>query len=213
MKILTAWSSNFKPMYDRWLRTLPNCFEPNAKLIQITQDKFGFATQSWYDAIKYKIQHFIDVLSNSPDGEIVICSDCDIFFTNSSDALKNYIIGEFDKQPLDFLFMREAESQYVNGGFYVVKNSLRVRSILQKAKEYCNKKSPLADQDFFNGDGFRKSDVKWTYIDYKLVAWGNHVFDKSKTLFHHAVCCRNIKEKIKQQDKISRTFGIVLPRC
>lgn len=212
MKVLTAFSDNFLPLYNRWSKTLPKCFEADAKLIVIPQDDFGYASQSWYDAIKLKIEHFKNVLESSNDGEIIICCDCDIFFTRSNDSLKNYIQSQIEQKNLDFLFMREAKTSHVNGGFYVVKNSALVRSILQKAIEHCDKKTPYADQDYFNGEDFQKSGIKWDYIDYKLVAWGNLVFDRRNTLFHHAVCTRDLQEKLKQQEKIARLFRLTLPK-
>lgn len=212
MKILTAWSVNFEPLYNRWLKTLPRCFEPNAKLIEIPQDNFGCLSQSWYDAIKLKIQHFNNVLETLPEGEIVICCDCDIFFVRSNDELKKYITDHINKHNLDFLFMREGKVEQVNGGFYAVKNSSLVRKALSSAIQYCDKKTTFADQDFFNGVEFKTSGIKWDYIDYNLVAWAELIFNRRKTLFHHAVCTKNIEEKIKQQDKVARLLRFQFPK-
>ena len=101
------------------------------------------------------------------------------------------------------LFMREAMSQEVNGGFIVVRNSLDVQNIFKTAMEYCKLKSPHADQDYFNSIEFKQLNIHWDYIDYNLVAWGNNIYNPKKTLFHHAVCASGLEEKLHQQDKIA----------
>jgi hypothetical protein len=206
--ILTAYSPNFEPLYRRWKETLPLGLVPMVKVLEVNNDGFGFRKDSWYDAIAQKIKHFEDILSTLDENALCICSDVDIFFTRADDSLSKYIVTEMKDK--DMLFMRENRDHKVNGGFYVVRNTPKVRNELANARTYCVRRSPLADQDYFNGD-FRSSGVSWGYIDTHKVAWGTFIHHKTDTLFHHAVCATNLDDKLKQQDKIADQFGIILP--
>lgn len=208
---ITAWSRNFEPLFNRWSSTLPKDFVVCDKVIEVVQDGYGFQKQSWYDAISLKIQHFIDTLSTYPDGKIVLCCDCDIFFINQSSKLAECMIKRITEDNLDMLFMQEAQMPQVNGGFIVVKNSAKVQEVFKTARDYCLLKTPHADQDYFNSEEFQeRSGIRWGFIDYNLVAWGNNIYDNKTTLFHHAVCASGLKEKLQQQDRIAQRFGIKL---
>lgn len=212
MKIpaITAFSENFRPLYDRWRATLPAGFDPIVKAIDIANDGYGFLTGSWYDAITKKIQHFIDTLASLPNGTICLCCDVDIMFIKNSGDLADYLQTKITKNDLDMIFMRENDSNRVNGGFYCVRNSERVRNALKQAMVFCEKRTQYADQDYFNGDEFKQSGVKWDYIDMRLMVWGMHVYDKNMALFHHAVCAGTLAEKMHQQQAVGSFFQLQL---
>ena len=189
---------------------MPDGFVPIVKVIEIANDGYGFSSGSWYDAISRKIQHFIDTLESQPEGGICVCCDVDILFTRKSKDLADYLRAEIANKDLDMLFMREDTGECVNGGFYCVRNSEPVRNALKQAMLFCEKRTSFADQDYFNGI-FKQSGVKWDYIDIAIVAWGWRVYDSRRTLFHHAVCSRNLDDKLRQQQEICRQFQIELP--
>lgn len=207
---ITVYSENFSKLYQRWVATLPSGFHPVVKVIEIAKDGYGFCSGSWYDAIIQKIQHFLDTLKGLPEGTLCLCCDVDIFFAKRTDALANYLRDEMETRGLDMLFMQENQMESVNGGFYCVRNVERVRQALSHAMEYCMKKTQYADQDYYNSEEFKNSGVKWGVIDTSLVAWGGTVFNREKTLFHHAVCCVTMEDKLKQQNQIARLLKVSL---
>jgi len=213
--VMTAFSQNIAPLYKRWYASLPDMFVPSVKYIHsITKNcSHGFQKQTWYDAIEMKIAHFIHTMEQYPDDTIFVCSDADIVFIDTRQStqpnvLYNYITHTLYAKKLDMLFLGEGHhDDKVNGGFYAVRNSQRVRDIMRKAKEHCKKKTPYADQDFYNSDEFQKDpNIKWAIIDRKYVAWGTIVFAPLHTLFHHAVCAKNMEEKLLQQTTVLRVI-------
>lgn len=205
---ISAFSENIRPLYERWAKTLPASFTPVVKIIEIPNDGYGFCKDSWYEAIEKKIQHFVDTLTAQPDGTMCLCCDVDIFFTKQDDTLARYLVEELNSKGLDIIFMRECRTVSVNGGFYFVRNSPKVREELTKAMLHCRKRTKYADQDFFNSKEFRSGGIKWGYVDNALVAWGTAIFNANKTLFHHAVCTTNMTDKLEQQNKIARTLKV-----
>lgn len=199
-------------MYDRWEKTLPSGFVAQSKLMEIVGGVHGFQKASWYDAIAKKTGFFIESLSRLEDGRIALCCDCDIFFVkHKEDALRNYIESSITSDGLDMLFMREAQTTLVNCGFMAVKNSAKVREAFARARDHCKRKTPFADQDYYNSDEFKiHSGIAWGYIDTAKVAWGTQVYDASQTLFHHAVCALNMKSKIEQQESIAKLLNVNL---
>lgn len=205
---ITVYSENFSELYRRWNNSIPEGLEPIVKKIELIDIVHtGFATKSWYDAICQKIQFFIDTLESIPDDKICLCCDVDIFFIKKDQSLYTYLTEEMKNKNLDMLFMRENTSHEVNGGFYCVKNSDKVRSVLKEAKEFCTQMSGYGDQDFYNGN-FKQKDIQWEYIDVSKVIWGENVFNYDTALFHHAVCCLNLEDKLRQQNRIAQSYKI-----
>lgn len=208
---LAAYSDNFISLFNRWSTTLPLGFISDHKVINLVNDGFGFAKGSWYQAISMKIAFFIEKLETYPLGQLVLCSDVDIMFVKHRKSdLANYIKRTMREKDLDMLFLREADTDGVNGGFYVVKNSPRVRTVLKIAMDYCNRRTKFADQDYYNSSDFKNSGIKWDYIDNQYVAWATIIYNPNKTLFHHAVCTTNLIQKLHQQNMVARRLHIKL---
>jgi hypothetical protein len=197
---LTVWTDNYQPLFDRWKSTLPSGFEPFAAKIVSTNDGVGFGTEHWFDCIKRKIAFFIGFLEDWPEGRIVLCSDADIMFVSPAGDLASLVERAFARRALDVWIMRENASKMVNGGFYFVRNSARVRAFLALARDSCDERLPFGDQTFINAELGRH--LTWDYIPTHFVAWGNHVFDPRRCLFHHAVCASFVDLKTKQQENI-----------
>lgn len=196
---LVVYTDNYVPLLRRWTSSLPEGFRAVPRRLALAAPTFGFRTQSWYDAIRLKLEYFVEYLSTAPEGQLVMCSDADIYFVRQTDDLARAARRAFDDDPgLDLWIMQENTRPEVNGGFYFVRNSPRVRTFLRDAAAFTTLKSPYADQEFFNAD----TTLRRQFIPNRYVAWGMEVFDRGECLLHHAVCCATVDQKIDQQDRV-----------
>ena len=106
--------------------------------------------------------------------------------------------------------MQEGCSYRVNTGFFVIKNNKNIRNIinffievLQIFDKTCNSTIPYGDQSIINNI---KHKLNYGVIPNEYVVFGIYIFNKNKSLLHHAVCCNNIDEKILQINKIKENF-------
>lgn len=196
---LVVYTDNYVPLLRRWSASLPAGFRAAPRRLPIDAPSFGFRTQSWYDAIRLKLEYFADFLTDEPEGQLVMCSDADVYFVRQTDDLARAAQQAFEDAPgLDMWIMQENTRQEVNGGFYFVRNSPRVRQFLREAAASTALKTPFADQEFFNAD----TTLTKQFIPNRFVAWGMEVFDRGQCLLHHAVCCATVDQKIDQQDRV-----------
>lgn len=196
---LTLWTDNYKPLYDKWLSSLPLGFEPITKHMDVSGYKtFGFRKPSWYECIKQKIGFFVETLNSMEDGCIVLCCDSDIMFLGKGDKLHTVTQQTFAQNPdLDMWIMRENTGDDVNGGFYFVKNSGKVRDYLKDAMRSCDDRLPFADQTFLNTT--IKQRMNYQYIPNEYVVCGGYIHTPKDALFHHAVGCADVPQKLEQQ--------------
>lgn len=205
---LSAWSDNYVVLYERWRRSLPLGFVDHATHIDI-EGAGDVYSLMWYDAIERKLMYFVQELQKLPDDDIVLCSDIDILFTNQNTALADYAISTFGKhRETLMIFMREHTTSFVNGGFYFVRNCSIVRHALHEAAVYCRRRTQYADQDYFNGDDFKALNIPIQFLPLELVAWSKFIFDRTRVLFHHAVCSLNSENKVSQQEWIAHELGL-----
>jgi len=167
-------------------------------------DQTGFRTKIWYYSVTNKIKHLIDTLiNNKTDGiEYFIFTDCDvIFFSKNINEWLNleYFIKENDK---DIFFMRENISNDVNSGFFIIKNNSNIYDIINffnkvyyELQNTRIEEMRLGDQTIINN---LKNEINYDYIPNEYTIFGENIFDKNKSLFHHAVCCMDTDDKIKQ---------------
>jgi hypothetical protein len=205
---LMVWSKNYEELSQKWLRSLPDCFEPEVKEIIVSDGDCGMHTPSWYEAITQRIDHSLTFMQKSPDGTIFLSSDADIFFLKNSHELASLAEDVIVKRGMDLLIMPEGyKREEVNSGFYFIKNSPQSRAFLDGAKEHVKTKSLYADQDFFNRELFKENPVlKWERIPRARVGWGSVIESPKEALFHHAVCCTSVDstppwivDKLRQQ--------------
>jgi hypothetical protein len=199
---LTLWTDNYRPLYDRWLSTLPKGLLPVSKYFDTKNfSTFGFRHPSWYECIKQKLIFFVDTLNLVPMNSIVLCCDSDVLFLNKEDKLVSIAFEVFEKDPLlDIWIMREGSRNMVNGGFYFVRNSQKIIDYIKNLTKACDKQLPFADQTFLNET--IKTSLTYQMIPDCYVVWGNQIHDSKSALFHHAVCCANVEQKLIQQDFI-----------
>lgn len=62
---------------------------------------------------------------------------------------------------------------------------------------------PYGDQSIINN---LKNKINYGFIPNYYVVFGTSIYDSNKSLFHHAVCCRDVDDKIIQINKIKERF-------
>jgi hypothetical protein len=173
----------------------------------------GFGTDLWYYCVRNKINHLINVLKNYDylnNIKYFIFTDCDIFYIkkniNEWYNLENYIQNENK----DIYFMREGTSDDVNSGLFIIKNNDNITNIinffikvLQTIDTTEKEKMPYGDQSIINN---LKNIINYGFIPNDYVVFGNNIFNINKSLFHHAILCRDVDDKIKQINEIKLHF-------
>lgn len=99
--------------------------------------------------------------------------------------------------------MRENASNDVNGGFFIIKNNNLekiIHFLIYIFKQLITKPHlPMLEQQLINE---HKNKINFNFIPNPYVIWGTEIHDMKSALFHHAVCCSNVDEKIKQINQI-----------
>lgn len=197
--ITTYTVPNYQVLHQRWLQSMPAGFEPitfsvaQSDIASTQSDQGDFQSDMWYKIIKKKVLTSVECLNAFPDGKIVLCSDSDVVFVDDAGALAGLARAAFDADPLmDVWWM--AENGGVNGGFYFVRNSQKVRDFLVRGAEHCDVKSPVADQDYFNQN---RHAVNSGFIPNQYVAKGDDL-PGSCALVYHAIGASGVQAKMLQ---------------
>ena len=177
-------------------------------------EKTGFQTDLWYHCVRNKINHLIHVLQEY-DGltnvKYFIFTDCDIIYlkqnVNEWYNLEKYIENE-DK---DIYFMREHTSDEINSGLFIIKNNDNIKNIIDFFMEVLQTFDTTAKDQMYFGDqsiiNNLKKKINYGFIPNDYVVFGTFIFNRNKSLFHHAVCCMDVDDKIIQIDKIKESFN------
>jgi uncharacterized protein (DUF1015 family) len=111
----------------------------------------------------------------------------------------------------DVYFMRESRTNNVNSGFFIIKNNNNIKNIinffvevLQTIDTTEKRHMPLGDQSIINK---LKNKINYGFIPNDYVIFGNTIYNIDKSLFHHAVCCRDVDEIIIQINQIKSRFN------
>lgn len=181
--------------------------------ISILFKNTGFQTDLWYYCVRNKINHLINVLQDYDslkNTKYFIFTDCDIIYIkkniNEWHNLENYIQNENK----DIHFMREGTSNDVNSGFFIIKNNNNIKKIINffvevlKTIDITKKEQmPFGDQSIINN---LKNKINYGFIPNDYVVFGTSIYNRNKSLFHHAVCCRDVDDKIIQINNIKKAF-------
>ena len=62
---------------------------------------------------------------------------------------------------------------------------------------------PYGDQSIINK---LKSKINYGFIPNDYVVFGTRIFNSNKSLFHHAVCCNDVDNKIIQINRVKSAF-------
>tara|TARA_Y100000591_G_C21820135_1_gene693177 strand:- start:578 stop:1375 length:798 start_codon:yes stop_codon:yes gene_type:complete len=217
--IICYSTPNYEPLTKIFLKSLSDI---NIKCINHFIDsplksftETGFQTTLWHLCVRNKIEHLINVLSNYErlhNTKYFIFSDCDIIYIKKNAHewynLERYIIQNNSK---DIFFMRENTSNQVNTGFFIIKNNENIQDIISFFKgvveilDNSNKEDiPFGDQSIIND---KLSNINYGVIPNDYVVWGSQIYNKEKSLFHHAVCATDVNDKILQINDIKSHFN------
>jgi hypothetical protein len=214
MDVITIYTDNYKPLYEKWLNTLPLGFNPIVFNLKVDKnDEFGFRRKTWYKAIDFKLKCIYRILKQKSPNEIILFSDVDIFFIKKDKTLFNLAVEKFNEDPLlDIWISREGIKNDVNTGFYFLRNNNKTSIFILNAIKSYHHGLPFADQTYFNNNLntfhlyntkiCRKQYLKWDFIPNKYTIWGTQIYDKNNSIFHHATCTFNLEQKIIQQEQI-----------
>ena len=170
----------------------------------------GFMGDLFYYCIIKKVKHLVDMLKQYKNtSKYYISLDLDIWFIENNihhwDNLQSFI----DNNPNHVFFMKESTNSEANGGFFIIKNEnidetiTFFENIYHKLITTPRNELRMLEQELINND---KHLIKYDYIPTEYVVWGEQIFNSSKSLFHHAVCCKNIQEKMFQINSIKQIF-------
>lgn len=200
LPVFCVWTENFRQLHERWRQSLPAGLTPVDLQLPVPGTEFGFLSAHMQLCVRLKQQLLRAYLGTQPDGKLVAVSDCDIRFIKPDATvwwtLTEYFLGDPD---LEFLFVRERELEQVNVGFYVTRNSVKVRNFLDQSDVACRERWPQLEQTYFN---HHLATLRYERLPLGCTIWGEEIYDASQALFHHAVRAVNADAKLAQQDRV-----------
>lgn len=209
-------TSNYSKLTNLFLNSLKEINVNNINhlldKLDVSNKKTGFRTDLWYYCVRNKINHLVDSLKkyhSLKNIKYFIFTDCDIIYIkknlNEWYNLENYIKNKNE----NIFFMRENISNDVNCGFFIIKNNnipniinffVKVLQIMDTTEK---KDMPFGDQSIVNK---LKSEINYGFIPNDYIVFGNKIYNSNKSLFHHAVGCYDVDEKIEQINEIKLAF-------
>lgn len=200
MDAITVYSENYIKLYEKWINTLPEGFDPIVLKFETNKKEFGFRSDSWYDAIYFQLISVLRILENKPNDEVILVSDIDILFIRKDSTLINLVNEKFNNNPdLEMWISREDLSNHVNTGFYFLKNNYKTKKFIIDCIKTC-RQLPLADQTYFNIN--LNANLNWDYIPNDYAIWATKIYNKDLALFYHAVQTYNVEQKLHQQETV-----------
>lgn len=180
------------------------------KLDNIQSLPEGFQSDLWYYCIYKKVEHFKNILKEKKkDYKYFFCCDCDIVFVYKNKDKWRNLLNIIDKSKKQIFYMREGNREGINTGFAIIKQCYveKMIEIYEKVLNIMNHKPrvemPLGDQTIINDI---KNEIDFEYIPYIYVVFGWTIFNKKKSLFHHAIGSSKTKGKLNQLTIIKNKF-------
>lgn len=211
LRVCITYDDNFEPMCAHL------CANLRVDGIQIrlnkteSEDDFhlGFQSKNWYMNLSEKIKFLRKNMDQIDYGEIICVSDADIQFFKPKDLLR--IRSIMESSDIEYMGQREGETNFFNGGFFLIKKNEKTLSMITKIISEDLKKYKHAEQDLIN-DLILKMDVfavklpKVQYFSGCLMYLMDAKF-KDKIVMHHATCAFNLKEKMEQMNRFRSIAG------
>lgn len=206
LDIATVTSENFAPLFEIFTRSL-QADELGYRLHVQTPDLSAwsdhrFGSDSWHHAVRVKMRHLLASFDHVADQDYLIFSDADVQFFRP-ERLPD-LVAEAAAHGLDFYGMREGNSRGYNTGFMVLRNTPPVRRMVAMVAEALLRDRPhLGDQKLIN-DLLRRPDsgIRHAAIAPHRYVWGPGPIHAG-VLFHHAVCCETMAEKLAQMRHVA----------
>ena len=170
----------------------------------------AFQSDLWYYCVYKKVEHFKNILKEKKDDyKYFFCCDCDIFFIYKNKDNWNELFNVINKSKKQIFYMREGNREGINTGFAIIKQSYveKMIEIYEKVLSIMDHKPrvemPLGDQTIINDI---KNEIEFEYIPYIYVVFGWTIFNKKKSLSHHAIGSGKTKGKLNQITVIKNKF-------
>lgn len=168
----------------------------------------GFQSDWWYLCVTNKLYHLIDILNNRAKYtcDYFIFSDCDIWFPEKNKHEWNNLQSYIDNSGHDIYFMRQYKFNKINSGLFIIKNNENIPHIANFFRKVVKEiaQTPKADMPFGDQSIVQKyiRRLNYSYIPIEYVIFGTNVYNKQKSLFHHAISCSDVDDKVKQIEQI-----------
>lgn len=217
--IICYSTTNYSKITDIFLNSLRELGIPNIKINHKLDNpeeelikKEGFLSELWYYSVFNKVQHLVNTLTENKTSnyKYFIMSDCDIqFIKKNVDEWSNLEIY-LENDNRDVYFMQEYEYEDFNTGFYVIKNNQNINDIIEFFNEVLYKMTITKKEDMNRGDqtiiNSIRNKLNYTLIPSEYIVFGNYIYNKHKSLFHHSIGCDTNEHKIIQLKFIKSLF-------
>ncbi len=204
--IVVTYTDNFKDLYNynfskfgcSGLKLLTNHIDIS------NFGKTGYRSDSWYYCCKMKIKFLVDAMEKYKTEEYFVMTDCDIHFFN--ECLINDIVKEAKRKNLDYYGTHDGGDTLYNTGFFVIKNSEEMRSLLNTVVTRLEtEKPPHADQSIIC-----ELIVKYKHESipesYYIVGYTPEKIHKN-LLYHHATRAKDDDDKLEQHKKMVKSYN------
>ena len=168
----------------------------------MNDEKTGFESQLWYNCVLKKHKYLIDILEQHKSYEFYIFSDCDIWFLENKEEFWNSLEKHINQSKHDIFFMRERLKRDVNSGFIIIKNNANLQVFIDFFKKIYEIMLTNFSEGKYSGNQILinkyKAEINFGFIPNEYIIWGKIIFNKQKALLHHAVCCKDVEDKLTQ---------------
>jgi len=227
-----SYTHNYKPLHDLWRETLvsigvkPHNIHAKAYPLPETplSGEVRFKTKAYalclLHKVKNNLEHLIAYRQSGATHKYLVLSDSDIWFLQNREHSWKSLVTFIEQSDADLFYpferIDEDGKQVLNAGFLIFKSSILDRAIeyfgamLDKINHAFDtlslfemyEKYPFIDQSIVNQETFG---LKVEKIPTRWHVQGNHYKEEeAKTvLFHHAIQCRTMTEKIEQINKVA----------
>ena len=207
MKMLAVYTDNFRPLFNNFKKSLGDCSDIELVECPITfskkYEKFGFLSDSWYEALEIKIFNVIQFIKNeTKEGEHFIISDVDVHFFQPDKIID---LVRYDK---DIIGIKE--KGYINGGFIIAKHNSAIIDMYEYVyKQIKSKKVGLSDQDQIN-KYLVENKMNWGFIDETSTLIGSFVqtipIPTKSSVVYHATWTKTVEEKVTRINDVVEVY-------
>lgn len=198
--VVVTYSDNYKLLYDNFVSSAqPLALDIVPYKIDFGANAdYGYLSSSFSTSCYSKVENVLKFLNES-QAPFVISSDIDIqFFPNNKSLLD--LLFVFTDKGLDWLGSTESSlsNREFNAGFYIIKNTQKMRSLLRNALQMLKGRRIMLDGVVINQLIFDTNyDIKYDFISEDFIKFGlRPIKNKDRLLLHHAVQVSSLTEKV-----------------
>lgn len=200
--VVVTYSDNYKLLYDNFVNSAqPLALDIIPYKIEFGADTdYGYNSTAFSEACYAKLENVLKFLTESK-APIVISSDIDVQLFPNSESLAELLLASTSKD-LDWFGSAESSlgpwNRRFNGGFFIVKNTQKMRSFIEAVLKLIKGRRIMNDQTVVNQLIFDTSyNIKYDFISEDFIKFGDMpIRNKDKLLLHHAVQAGSLDEKV-----------------